>query len=209
MQHFQLEDWVDFVRDVASGEQKSRLQNHLDQGCNDCIKTVRAWRSVAKSAKQELSYEPPTSSINIARSYFSGYRSIVSQAASFRIAVLAFDSLQSAVLGGIRSGEQAPRQLMYNCGDVVIDLRAIAKPASHQMALVGQVANGQEEFFAMEGLALSVLQDGETLQQTSSNEFGEFQLLLPSSENLQLLIAMKGAMVVLHLPKFDGEGLGM
>jgi hypothetical protein len=203
MQHFPIEEWADFVRDVASEEQRARLQDHLDGGCSHCIKTAKGWRSVAKSAKQEQFYEPPASSLNIARSYFAGYRAIATQVASFRVAVLAFDSFQRAFASGIRSGEQAPRQLMYNVDDVVIDLRIAAKPSSQQITLVGQVASEEEDVFGMERLPLTVLLNEETLQETSSNEFGEFRLSLPSSENLQLLIAIKGSMVVLHLPRFD------
>jgi hypothetical protein len=209
MQHFPIEDWVDFVREVATEEQRARLRDHLNSGCRHCIKAAKGWESVAKSAKRELLYEPPAGSLDIARSYFAGHRSIASQTSSFRVAMLAFDSFQRVFAGGIRSGGRAPRQLMYNYGDMVIDLRVVAKPSSHQLALVGQVASEREDVFETDRLQLSVLHNGETLQETNSNEFGEFKLSLPALENLQLLIAMKEAMVVLHLPSFDGEEQSM
>jgi hypothetical protein len=199
MQHFPIEDWADFVRGVASDEQKARLQDHLDRGCDHCIKTVTRWSSFAENARQELSYEPPVRSLHIARSYFFGYQSVLNQASGFRLAVLAFDSFQLGFVGGIRSGADAPRQLMYTCDDLVVDLQVVSR-ATYGLALTGQVMSSGENVVDTEGLALSVLRDDETLQKATSNEFGEFQISLPLEENLQLLITMEGAMVVLQLP---------
>ncbi len=204
MQHFPIEDWADFARNVASEEQKARLQQHLDQGCSHCMKAAKGWASVTESAKRELSYEPPASSLNIARAFFSAYRSTLNQASRFRIAMLAFDSFQRAFVGGIRSGEQVPRQLMYNCDDVVIDLQVISKASSRQITLMGQVASELGDGFPPDGLCLSVIRDDETLHEATLNEFGEFHITLPFADNLQLRIPIKGDTVVLHLPDSVG-----
>ena len=75
VKHFSITEWADFVRDVATEEQSALMQKHLDEGCSDCTETVQTWKSVTECARQEVSYEPPSSSLRIAKSYFASFKS--------------------------------------------------------------------------------------------------------------------------------------
>lgn len=205
MKHFSIAEWVDFVRGVAGEEQSAFQQEHLDGGCSLCMNTVKTWKSVAEFAKQEPSYNPPNRAINIASSYFAPYKSALSQAAGFRIALLTFDSFQGAVRLGIRGSQSAARQLMYSCGDVVVDVRLEPKLSSNSVALVGQIADPEQAETIEPGAAVSLVRQGETIMSTSASEFGEFHFSFRVSENLQLQITMKEATVVVPLPDLDTE----
>ncbi len=209
VKHFSIAEWVDFVRGVAGEEQSARQQEHLDAGCGLCLNTVETWKSVAEFAKEEVSYNPPNRAVNIAKSYFAPYRSALSQAAGFRIALLAFDSFRGGIRQGIRGSHAASRQLMYTCGDVVVDVRLEPNLSSNRMALVGQVADPGQVEKIEPGTEVSLLREGETIMSTSTSEFGEFYLSFGVLENLQLQIALKESTVVVPLPDFDLEDEGV
>ena len=80
VKHFSITEWADFVRDVATEEQSAQMQKHLDEGCSGCRETVQMWKSVTECARQEVSYEPPSSSLRIAKSYFAPFRLASKQA---------------------------------------------------------------------------------------------------------------------------------
>lgn len=51
MKHFSTREWVDFVRGVAPYELTMAMQEHLDGGCQDCLKTVEDWKHVLACAR--------------------------------------------------------------------------------------------------------------------------------------------------------------
>ncbi len=203
VKHFSITEWADFARDVASAEESRQMQRHLDEGCSVCTETVQTWKSVTECARQEVSYEPPSSSLRIAKSYFAPFKLASKQATGLRIARLTFDSFARRAEVGVRGSDPLPRQLMYQFDDVCIDLRLEPKPATNQVGLVGQVADSGEPAMSVDGKAVSLLRGSEMLAQTSTNQFGEFRFSFRDSEHLQLLVGLKETAVVVSLPDPD------
>ena len=69
MKHFSPIEWVDFVRNVVVAEQRLPMQEHLDQGCGNCLKMVEMWATMVEFARRELFYEPPAGAVRNAESY--------------------------------------------------------------------------------------------------------------------------------------------
>ena len=44
MKHFSEEDWADFVRDLVAPEMRMTMQQHINEGCNQCEATLRLWQ---------------------------------------------------------------------------------------------------------------------------------------------------------------------
>jgi hypothetical protein len=200
VKHFSITDWTDFVRDVAAEDLSTRMQRHLDEGCSDCTETVQTWRLVSEYARQEVPYEPPSSSLRIARSYFAPFSLASKQPTGAQIAQLTFDSFARRAQVGIRGSDPLPRQLMYQFGDLFIDLRLEPKSTSNQVVLVGQIADSGHPSWNAEGIPVSLLSGSQTLLQTSANQSGEFHFSFRKSEHLQLSIGLKEAAVLLSLP---------
>jgi hypothetical protein len=208
VKHFSITEWADFVRDVATEELSAQMRKHLDEGCSGCMETVRTWKSVAEYARQEAYYEPPSSSLRIANSYFAPFKSASKQAAGMLIARLTFDSFASRMQLGIRGSSSLPRQLMYRCDDVFIDLRLEPKFPSRQVVLVGQIADSGQPARSVDGIAVSLLRGGDTLSQASTNQFGEFHFSLQESEEVRLVVGLKETAIVVSLPDTEwGEAV--
>ncbi len=176
------------------------MEKHLSEGCRTCVKTVQTWKSVTECARRDISYEPPASALRIAESYFVPIKLAMNQATHMNVARLMFDSFQRRAAEGIRGSDPLPRQLMYKCNEVFIDVRLEPAPLSNQMVLVGQIADPRQPARCVEGMAVSLLHDKDTLFQTLTNEFGEFRFSFRASERLQLLVGTNETSVVVPLP---------
>jgi hypothetical protein len=203
VKHFSITEWADFVRGVATEEQSALMQQHLDEGCSDCMETVRTWKSVTECARQEVSYEPPSSSLRIAKSYFASSKLASKMTTGMQIARLMFDSFARRAEVGIRGSDPSRRQLMYQVDEVFIDLRLEPKPALNQVVLVGQVADSGQPARSVEGMPVSLLRGSDTLSRTSTNELGEFRFSFRDSEQMQLLFDLKETAILLSLPGAD------
>jgi hypothetical protein len=200
VKHFSMSEWADFVRGVTTEEQGASQQRHLDEGCSLCVKAVRTWKTIAEHAKQEVSYEPPSSALRIAESYFAPFKSGLKQGPGILVAMLAFDSFRQRLAVGVRGSDWNPRQLMYTCGDIVIDARIEMDPVSNRANLVGQVADSRDPAWKTEGMPVSLLSGSDTLLRTSTSDLGEFHFSFLPSEDLQVLIALKESAVAVPLP---------
>ena len=52
MKHFSEEDWADFVRELVAPEMSMTMQQHINDGCNQCSATLRLWQSVLSVARE-------------------------------------------------------------------------------------------------------------------------------------------------------------
>src|ERR1044071_9949006 len=111
VKHYSLSQWTDFARRATTAAQEEQMQKHLD-GCQHCQGVVRAFKSVAEFARRESSYTPSEDALRIVQSYFAPMKMAASGAKQIAIARLTFDSSRAALAEGIRSVQDAPRQLL-------------------------------------------------------------------------------------------------
>lgn len=204
MKHFPLTQWADFVRGVVNSEQRAPMQKHLDEGCNRCAKTVRMWTSMVEFARLEATYEPPDSTFRVARSYFVPFKLGLRQELRPQLARLTFDSFERQVLQGVRGLDIAPRQLMYQCGSVFIDMRRELKPSS-EMVLAGQIVDSREPAGGVGGIPVSLLCGGDTLLKTTTNHLGEFRFSFEAVKDVNMLFRMKDTALLVQLPGNETE----
>lgn len=202
MKHFSTTEWVDFVRNVVVAEQRMSMQEHLDQGCGSCLKVLRMWATIVEFARCERFYEPPAGAVRNAVSYFFSFGLTLRQRADLRILRHVFDSFDlCSALDGIRSSGTAPRQLMYESDGVFIDLRVEQKLGSDWMDLTGQVLDAHVTDEILEVVPVSLLSKGNTVLQTTTNQFGEFNCSFNAIGHLGLLLTMKQVALLLALPE--------
>lgn len=205
MGHYSLPEWVDFVRGIATKEQRITMQQHLDAGCNDCLETVAIWRSVFDFARQETAYEPPAAALRMAEAYFVPFKLAATTPQGIQIAKLAFDSFLQPAHAGVRGLATGPRQLLYKCGNLCIDMRLEPKPGSNWVVLVGQVMDEKTPLENFGDVPVSLLSSGDKVSETITNQFGEFHLGFKAVKHLQLFLGMKRSAVVVPLPDAQTE----
>ncbi len=186
--HFLEEDWVDFVRGQG-GKQRS-LEQHLAAGCRPCGRTLRFWEAVHGLAVQEPSYGPPQGVVQLAKARFAVRRPDTMLTRLAKTASLVFDGFRQPLPAGVRAVGLAPVQLVYKAGHYMVLLRMEPTAGSDRLSVVGQILDEANPKKSLQDLAVLVLQGGETVERTLTNNLGEFQLESEQSEGLRISIGV-------------------
>lgn len=186
MKHFSLPDWADFARGLADKDKKGAMQAHLDHGCKACSEAAKTWARVRQAAQRERAYEPPESSIRIAKSHLP----LHGKARRASKVQLLFDSFQKPALAGMRSTATAARQMLYGVGTYRIDLRMEPQMDSDKVSLVGQILNSADPVKSGTQATVTLLRGTKVLAQSETNTLGEFQLECSLEGQLQLVLAL-------------------
>jgi hypothetical protein len=202
VQHFSSTEWADFVRGVTSPSDRQPLQEHLESGCADCRASVEDWEAIVDFARQERLNEPPESTLRIVGAYLNMAR--FSPRRSIEVASLAFDSLQSRLVGE-RGSTSASRQLLFKCGTLCVDVRLEPKPGSDYIVMVGQVIDSRKPLKGFGDLPVSLLSHGDKVSETTTNRFGEFHFGFHSTEQVQLLFGIQQKGMIVPLPQGYAE----
>ena len=151
------------------------MQEHLETGCQKCTNVRDTWHLVAKSAESDRRYEPPDSTIRIARALFA-LRQPTGVATFMGRARALFDSGLAPLPAGMRSGLAASRKLVYAAGEYLIDLQVGSGHQSGATQLTGQVAMPANAHHHFEGIPVVVLRHARVVAKTTTNRLGEFQM---------------------------------
>jgi hypothetical protein len=176
VKHFSEASWADFVRNLVSPNIKTAMRQHIDDGCKKCAATLQLWQSVLSIAAQERSFTPPADTVRVVKSQFAAVAPEVSRGVR-----LLFDSRLAPITAGIR-GAVAAQQFLYETEDYCIDLRV---HPGHEAGvyLVGQVLNRTGIERTSQGLTVRLQEGKRPIAETSTNQFGEFQLEFNSSSD--------------------------
>jgi|SRR5882762_263100 len=207
MMHMATEQWIDFVNNVSSGDEKAAMEKHLQLGCKRCQETVFFWQRVRQTASSEAAYQPPADSVRIAKAAFQGSEFAHQQQPTSGIQVL-FDSFLQPMFQGARSAAASSRQILYRAEPYQVDLQ-IEEKASSALIVSGQLLYlAQPEVMASDTrVVLSDLR-GQSVQ-TATNEFGEFSAEINNSGKLQMTIANPdGEPITIFLRKTVGRNSG-
>lgn len=211
MEHFSIEEWVDFARGVDRGtaDRAAAMREHLSHGCSECSKTLEKWRHIVNFANQERRYEPPAWAVQAAQTHFTLHKTFSAndnKGRQFEIARLLFDSDLQPASAGVRSTASVVRQLLYRSGSLCIDMRMQPKPGSQSMVLMGQLLDSAKPDHGMSNVPVSLLCKGDTLSQSRTNGVGEFDFGITAADHLQLVFGIADSRNIV-VPVPDGESI--
>jgi len=204
MEHFSIDRWVDFVRQVKGAEQRPQMEQHLDRGCVECLKALETWRNMMQLATREKSYEPPSWAVRAVKASFGARKAIPSRQGTLELAKLLFDSALQPAMAGVRGTASIVRQLLYKSGSVCIDMRMQPKPGSDSVVLIGQLMDSARSNQGMSGIPVSLLCKGNTVSRGRTNDVGEFDFGMMAHTQLQLVFGIGDGRTIL-VPVPDGE----
>jgi hypothetical protein len=182
MAHFSSEAWLDLVRDVLPTGQAGPMQEHLEQGCRECAGQRDSWEQVGGLVRRDPSFEPPQDAVRIVKSW-SWQPGEVS-----RPALLVFDSMRPGLVQGIRSTTTGAHQLLYRAGSVCIDLRIEPVLNSDEVYVIGQLMDAEHPSESVGAVHVSLMSGKQLMNQTDTNESGEFQMAIAPAADLDLCI---------------------
>jgi hypothetical protein len=209
MEHFSIDEWIDFARGVGHKEKAAKMREHMDHGCSTCSKTLETWRHIVNFANQESSFEPPAWALQVVQTNFilrKTFSAKENKGKKFEIARLLFDSALQPVTAGVRGTASVVRQLLYRSGSVCIDMRMQPKPGSQSMVLIGQLLDSAKPDHGLSGIPVSLLCEGDTLSQSRTNDVGEFDFGITAADHLQLVFGMADTRNIV-VPVPDGESI--
>jgi hypothetical protein len=173
VKHFAMAQWTDFVRGVAVAERDS-MERHLSE-CQSCARVAGTLQRLARVAATESAPEVPEYLVRNAQAMFS-LNKPEKVSVSRLIAQLMFDSFREPLAAGVRSQSALSRHALFEAGVYCIDLRIEYKKGEDEVDMIGQVVNKQDPNATASNLKVMLFSGEESLAETRTNEFGEFQM---------------------------------
>ena len=190
VRHFDIPEWVDFVRSQASPDLQEAMKAHLESGCLKCRNTERQLARFAVICAGETAYHVPEGVERNVRAFFSLHKQPKVSALQRVLAKLVYDSSNDPQPVGVRMGHQISRHVLFDAGDYSVDLRFEHERGSASMVLVGQIANRKTPEDQVSHFPVILISGEKELSRSLSNSYGEFQLEYTPQSELHLLVPL-------------------
>jgi hypothetical protein len=201
MKHFSTEEWVDFVNQMITANQRDAMQQHLAT-CASCAQTVALWQRVHDRALAEAAYQPDLNTIRLAKAAFatSSFAAVPQQKSTGNAIELLFDSFLQPALAGARSVVIGTRQMLYRADPYQIDIQIEPKPGTNRLVITGQLLEIGASVLTATGVRVTLSNNRGNSVVVTTNEFGEFSAELENSGDLELSIPSRsGEPIVISL----------
>lgn len=191
--HFELPDWIDYIRRVGSPDRLAAMELHLlGERCARCSELFESLSAAYGAARQLHSFEPPGPAVGKAYTIFqpsalSDWRNLPSVIAR----LIPPQTPMPALAAGWRTGEAQDLQV-FEAGALQLHLIQCADP-SGDLTIVGTVKQTSGDAGLAAGCRIYAVSGRSTLAQTITNDFGEFCLEVPPARNLRLVAVPQGA----------------
>jgi hypothetical protein len=187
MKHFSTGQWIDFVNELASAEARQNMERHLKQGCETCNQALSLWRHVRDAARAEKNYQPSVEAVRRAQFAFASANLGLKRKGPFRLAEMLFDSFLQPAFEGARSSGKSVRQVLYRADPYQIDLQIEMGRDGNTLVVTGQVVDVRQPGLAGCNVRVAISNLRGPVEQTTTNEFGEFRKEIGASGELELL----------------------
>jgi len=171
------------------------MDDHLREGCAECLDIYALWMRVVTFAEQEQGLEVPDPMVRVAKSYFDGHVERKSDGRegnwlSTLVATLTYDSRQQPLLAGTRAGGAAATHVLYTAGTFAIDLHIERGGPQERIQMAGQIADATRPDQPVRGVQVAISDGSSELAAVRANEFGEFQCEFDMRPDLTLVLSV-------------------
>jgi hypothetical protein len=185
MKHFRNEDWIDLVNQTLSGEKRTELQRHLDEGCERCGAAAGLWQRVRQAGTSENNYQPPDGAVRAVKAAFEASGRSRKKKPTGVLQTL-FDSFLQPALAGARSSGARVRQVLYRADPYQIDVQIETTPSGQRLIVTGQVLNVVHASTVGREISVVLSNRRGSVVRTVTNEHGEFEGVVEDSGDLEL-----------------------
>lgn len=204
MSHFSPSEWIDFTHGLLNRHETAVLQSHLDNNCEECLKSLAMWRTFSEFLSLEARYTPPdhvVSSVKRAYVLYKPWKWLVETA---QRAQLVFDSFTQPAPAFVRSSTSASRRLVHESRPFVIDLRL--ETVGDRLFLIGQILNSERPDEIPQGIDIFLLEDEDLVARAKTNNSGEFEIQYTRDRDLRLFVNIRGHRAIgIVLPHKDPD----
>ena len=174
---------------LSSHQEATAVQSHLDNNCEECLKSLIMWRSVSEFLSQEARYKPPDHVVRSVKRAYAIYKPWKWLIEAAHAAQLIFDSFIQPAPAFIRSSTSASRRVIHEAPPFVIDLRL--ETVGDRLFLIGQILNSENPDAGLHGVDVLLLEDEDLVASTKANSSGEFELQCARNRDLRLFINIR------------------
>jgi len=167
--HFDDVAWLHFARGILPACHEQAMRAHLDRGCAECQRAHVIWKRFVEAAGWDATDSPDC-------------------APGWHCSPNEFSTASRTLPVGIRGSAAAPRQLVYEAGGYLIDVR-LEQGTDGLSTLTGQVVHAWTEG-ATRGTGVVVVGQNVIVGQTVANSIGEFQLDCEHFDNLKICLGI-------------------
>lgn len=158
-QHIPFLLLVDLVEGRLAPEERERVQAHVSH-CQQCAAEAAWLERVIGLMRTDVSEDAPAGVIARVRRLFADRRAPEPSGLRQRIlAALRFDSAQLPLAYGLRAGQAAERQLLFNAGAIDLDVRLVQADEAWKVRgqVLGPEAEGEVELVGAGGTVRAAL----------------------------------------------------
>lgn len=203
MSRLDIAQWCDFVRGVADPESERRMRQRLAAGDAAARRAVDLLSRVRTVSRGDEVRAVPEHAVRAAKAIATVRRPAAEAPGSslwrFLPVELTFDNLRQPALAGTRDLQASSRQLSFRAEDYTVDLRLEPDEAPRTTALVGQLVRRWRGSRPVTRTPVLVAANGEIVDTSTTNRFGEFQAAGLPREPLDLYLLV-GEDTCIRLP---------
>jgi hypothetical protein len=93
----------------------------------------------------------------------------------------------------------SPRQLLYQAGDYMIDMRVQEIPGTDRLWMVGQIQHSAQPFKLSAEIPMTLENEQRLLAATKTNEYGEFHMEFENGPKISLFVPL-GKIGLVQIP---------
>ena len=203
--HFEIDDWVDFVRDLCPPDRRKAMQQHV-ASCTACSEMAAFFTKVWQAGREMRSDTVPADWSRKAEQILRGNILEPIRRLPIRTAILAFDSFTTIAPLPVRASSGSSRHLTYETDDCALDLQIDdRRNATTDVFILGQITNRRTPDLPVPATHVLLLSGEKLLASASSNDFGEFQLACKPKRRMRISFPFEGSRVDVRLDDLLNE----
>jgi anti-sigma factor RsiW len=193
-QHYELSDWVDYVRGVGAPERLAAMERHLTEDrCDRCARLAEMLASAYGAARSLAEVVVPARVIGRAQEIFRPQPARPWWEMAVRFGEWLDDLIpaagEPAIAGaGVRTGG-LERQRIYQSGSLQVRMEQEIS-AEGVRVVTGVLSDVDNPGRSYAGVPVLLVSGRRALAETVTSEFGEFELEAPSARKLGLVIPL-------------------
>jgi len=203
--HFDIDAWVDFARDLSPTDRRKAMQHHAAL-CAACSEIAAFFKKVWQAGQEMKSGTVPADWSRKAEQILRDNMLEPIRLLPVRTALLAFDSFTAITPLQVRASSGSSRHLTYETDDCALDLQIDdRRNATTDVFILGQITNRRTPALPVPAIHVLLLSGEKVLASASSNDFGEFQLACKPKRRMRISFPFEGSRVDVRLDDLLNE----
>ena len=190
MKHFDDTQWTDYARGFTPAAERAAMGSHLDAGCRRCGAALAASQRLMAVAEADAAQPLPAGAMRSVKALLDVDRPERRPLLDTLRLELRLDSALVPAVAGVREGESAVRQLLFESPEYALDVQIESAPQRPEARVTGQLLTAPSAT-GVGQIPTYLVADERVVATGLTSELGQFALAaeLGAAPELWLLVA--------------------